>query len=58
MAHGLWLDSSSFDGKEKKPSRLYKSRRVGAIRSFRQGAPRPQYASIRPHGTSYAQSSV
>ena len=58
MARGLWSDSSSYDSKGKKPSGLYRPREVGAISSFRQGAPRPQYASIRPHRTSYAQSSV
>ena len=55
MARGLWSDSSSYDCKGKKPSR---SGEVGAISSFRHGAPRPRYASIRPHRTSYAQSSV
>ena len=55
MMRGLWLDSSSSDSKGKKPSRPGE---VGAISSFRHGAPRPQYASIRPHRTSYAQSSV
>ena len=38
MEHGLWLDSSSFDSKGKKPSRSYRPREVGAISSFRQGA--------------------
>ena len=55
MACGLWSDSSSSDSKGKKPS---KPGEVGAISSFGHGAPRPQYASIRPHRTSYAQSSV
>ena len=55
MACGLWSDSSSSDCKGKKPS---KPREVGAISSFRHGAPKPQYASIRQHRTSYAQSSV
>ena len=55
MSCGLWSDSSSSDSKRKKPS---KPGEVGAISSFRHGAPRPQYASIRPHRTSYAQSSV
>ena len=49
----LWSNSSSSDSKGKKPSGSYTPREVGAISSFRQGAPRPQYASIRPHGTSY-----
>ena len=47
MAHGLWSDSSSSNSKGKKPSRSYRPREVGAISSFRQGAPRPQFASIR-----------
>ena len=55
MARSLWSDSSSSDSKGKKPSRPGE---VGAISSFRHGAPRPQYASIRPHRTSYAQSLV
>ena len=54
MARGLWSDSSDFDSKRKKPSGSYIPREVGAISSFRQGAPRPQYASIRPQGASYA----
>ena len=58
MASGLWSDSSSSDNKGKNPSGSYKLGDVGDIISFRQGAPRPQYASIRPHKTSYAQSSV
>ena len=58
MARGLWSDSSSFDSKGKKPSGSCRPGEVGAISSFRHGAPRPQYASIRPHRTSYAQSSV
>ena len=58
MTHGLWSDSSSFDSKGKKPSRPYRPGEVGAIGSFKQEAPRPQYASIRLHGASYAQSSV
>ena len=58
MACGLWSDSSFFDSKGKKPSRSYRLGEVGAISSFRHGAPRPQYASIRLHKTSYAQSSV
>ena len=51
---GLWSDSSSFDSKGKKPSRSYRPGEVRAISSFRQGVPRSQYASIRPHGASYA----
>ena len=58
MARGLWSDSSSSDSKEKKPSGSNRPGEVGAISSFRHGAPRPQYASIRPHRTSYAQSLV
>ena len=58
MARGLWLDSSSSDSKGKKPSGSYRPGEVGAISSFRHGAPRPQYASIRPHRASYAQSSI
>ena len=58
MARSLWSDSSSSDSKGKKPSGSYRPGEVGAISSFRHGAPRPQYASIRPHRTSYAQSSV
>ena len=58
MARGLWLDSSSSDSKGKKSSGSYKPREVGAISSFRHGAPRPQYASIQPHRTSYTRSSV
>ena len=53
MARDLWLDSSFFDSKGKKPSGSYILGEVGAINLFRQGAPRPQYASIRPHRTSY-----
>ena len=58
MARGLWSDSSSFDSKGKKPSGSCRPGEVGAISSFRHGAPRPQYASIRPYRTSYAQSSI
>ena len=58
MARGLWSGSSSSDSKGKKPSGSYRPGEVGAISSFRQRPPRPQYASIRPHGASYAQSSV
>ena len=58
MACGLWLDSSSSNSKGKKPFGSYRLREVGAISSFKQGAPRPQYAFIQLHGTSYAQSSV
>ena len=58
MARGLWSDSSSSDSKGKKPYGSYRLGKVGAISSFRHGAPRPQYASIRPHRTFYAQSSV
>ena len=58
MARSLWSDSSYSDSKGKKPSGSYRPVEVGAISSFRHGAPRPQYASIRPHRTSYAQSSV
>ena len=58
MARGLWLNSSSFDSKEKEPSGSYRQGEVGAISSFRHGAPRPQYASIRLYRTFYAQSSV
>ena len=58
MARGLWSDSSSSDSKGKKPSASYRPGEVGAISSFRQGAPRPQYASLQSHGTSYAQSSI
>ena len=48
MARGLWSDFSSSDSKGKKPSGSYRPGEVGAISSFRHGAPRPQYASIRP----------
>ena len=58
MVFVLWSDSSSSNSKGKKPSGSYRPREVGSISSFRQGAPRPQYASIRQHKTSYAQSSV
>ena len=58
MARGLWSDSTSSDSKGKKPSGSYRLGEVGAISSFRHGAPRSQYASIRPHRTSYAQSLV
>ena len=58
MVRSLWSNSSSSDSKGKKPSGSYRPGEVGAVSSFRQGAPRPQYASIRPHSTSYAQSSV
>ena len=57
-ARGLWSYSSSSDSKGKKPSGSNISGEVGAISSFRHGAPRSQYASIRPHRASYAQSSV
>ena len=46
MACALWSDSSSSDSKGKKPSRSYRPGEVGAISSFRQGTPRPQYTSI------------
>ena len=58
MARGLWSDSSSSDSKGKKPSGSYRTGEVGAISSIRHGAPRPQYAFIWSHRTSYAQSSV
>ena len=58
MASGLWSDSSSSNSKGKKPSGSYGLGEVGAISSFRHGAPKPQYASIRPHRTSYTQSSI
>ena len=58
IARGLWSDSSSSNSKRKKPSGSYRPGEVGAIGSFRHGPPRPQYASIRPHRRSYAQSSV
>ena len=58
MASDLWSDSSSYGSKGKKPFGSYRPREVGAISSFIHGAPRPQYASIRPYKTSYAQSSV
>ena len=58
MERGLWSDSSFSDSKGKKPSGSYRPGEVGAISSFRHGAPRPQYASTRSHRTSYAQSSV
>ena len=58
MARSLWSDSSSFDIKGKKPSGSYRPGEVGAISSFRHGAPKPRYASIRSHRTSNAQSSV
>ena len=45
MARGLWSDSSSSDSKGKKSSRSYKPGEVGAISSFRHGAPRPQYGT-------------
>ena len=54
MTCGLWSNSSSSDSKRKKPSGSYRLGEVGAISSFRHGAPRPQYASIQPHRTSYA----
>ena len=54
MVHGLWSDSSFSDSKGKKPFGSYRVGEVGAISSFRHGAPRPQYASIRPYRTSYA----
>ena len=50
MTCGLWSDSSSSDSKGKKPSGSYRPGEVGAISSFRNGAPRPQYASIQPTG--------
>ena len=40
MAHGLWSDSSSSDSKGKKSYGSYRPGEVGAISSFRQGAPR------------------
>ena len=46
MARDLWSDSSSSDSKGKKPSGSYRLGEVGAISSFRQGAPRPQYALL------------
>ena len=58
MAHILRSDSSFSNSKGKKPSGSYRPGEVGAINSFRHGAPRPQYASILPHGASYAHSSV
>ena len=58
MTRGLWSDSSFSDNKGKKPSGSYRPGEVGAISSFRHGAPRPQYASIRPHKTLYTQSLV
>ena len=58
MVCGLWSDSSSSNSKGKKPSGSYRPGEVGAISSFRHGAPRSQYESIQPHKTSYAQSSV
>ena len=58
MLCGLWSDSSSSDSKGKNPSGSYRLGEVGSIGSFRHGAPRPQYASIRPYKTSYAQGSV
>ena len=58
IVRDLWLDSSSSDSKGKKLSGSYRPGEVEAISSFRHGAPRPQYSSIRPHRTSYAQSSV
>ena len=58
MACGLWSNSSSSDSKRTKPSGSYRPGEVGASISFRHEAPRPQYASIRPHRTSYTQSSV
>ena len=53
IARGLWSDSSSYDSKGKKPSGSSRPGEVRANSSFRHGAPRPQYASIRPHMTSY-----
>ena len=41
MARSLWPDSSSSDSKGKKPSGSYRLGEVGAISSFRHGAPRP-----------------
>ena len=41
MACGLWSNSSFCDSKGKKPPRSYRSEEVKAIRSFKQGAPRP-----------------
>ena len=41
MAHSLWLDSSFFNSKGKKPFGSYRPGEVGTISSFRQGAPRP-----------------
>ena len=58
MVRDLWYDYFSSDSKGKKSFRSYRPGEVEAISSFKQGAPRPQYASIRPHRTSYAQSSV
>ena len=49
MTSSLWPDSSFSDSKGKKPSGSYRPGEVGAISSFRHGAPRPQYASIRLH---------
>ena len=58
MARGLWSNSSFFDSKGKNSFQSYRPREVGAIRSFTHGPPRPLDASIRPHGASYAQSSI
>ena len=49
MASNLWSNFSSSYSKGKKPSGSYRPGEVGAISSFRHGAPRPQYASIRLH---------
>ena len=54
MVRGLWSDSSSSDSKGKKSFGSYRPGEVGAIGSFRHGAPKPQYASIKLHRTSYA----
>ena len=58
MASSLWLNSSSSDSKGKKSPGSYRLGEVGAISSFKKRPPRPQYASIQPHETSYTQSSV
>ena len=41
MACGLWSYSSSSNSKGKKPFGSYRPRELGAISSFRHGAPRP-----------------
>ena len=54
MACGLWLDSYSSNSKGKKPSGSYRPGEEGAVSSFKQGPPKPQYASIRSHEASCA----